>query len=79
MALDHAMIEPFAEGVSRPGTISYGLSSYGYDMRISNEFKVSAGTGPVDPKGMTGESFQDIVVDALVMAPHCISASRATS
>jgi dCTP deaminase len=70
MALEHGMIEPFAEGVSRPGTISYGLSSYGYDMRISREFKVFAGIGPVDPKGMTPECFQDIEVDSLVMAPH---------
>ncbi len=37
MSLEHGMIEPFAEGEKRPGIISYGVSSYGYDMRIANE------------------------------------------
>jgi dCTP deaminase len=40
MALERGMIEPFSEGMSRPGIISYGLSSYGYDFRVSREFKV---------------------------------------
>ena len=40
MAQEHGMIEPFIENQVRQGVISYGLSSYGYDMRIANEFKV---------------------------------------
>ena len=39
-ALGHAMIEPFVEAQRRDGCISYGLSSYGYDARVSDEFKV---------------------------------------
>jgi dCTP deaminase len=40
MALEQGMIEPFVESQVRSGIISYGLSSYGYDMRVSDEFKV---------------------------------------
>ena len=42
MALEHGMIEPFAEGSQGAGIISYGLSSYGYDVRVGTEFKVYA-------------------------------------
>src|SRR5438477_12915986 len=41
MASEHAMIEPFAENQARAGVISYGVSSYGYDMRVAPEFKIS--------------------------------------
>jgi len=70
MALDHGMIEPFAEGVSRPGKISYGLSSYGYDMRITDSFKVFSGEGPLDPKALPPESFDDVTSNVLEMKPH---------
>ena len=53
MSLDHGMIEPFAEGVSRSGKISYGLSSYGYDMRISNQFKLFSDTNGIYITGKT--------------------------
>jgi len=43
MALEHGMIDPFVENQVREGVISYGVSSYGYDFRISDEFKVFAG------------------------------------
>ena len=39
MAMEHAMIEPFCENQVGKGVVSYGLSSYGYDIRVSNEFK----------------------------------------
>ena len=80
MSLEHGMIEPFADGISRSGKISYGLSSYGYDMRISDHFKVftgcedataqRAGSGIIDPKALTPESFKDMVTDVLTMEPH---------
>lgn len=76
MALDHGMIEPFAEGVSRPGVISYGVSSYGYDMRISNEFKLFHGDGAIDPKAASAESFRDVVADTLVLDPHASTLAR---
>lgn len=76
MALEHGMIEPFAEGMSRPGVISYGLSSYGYDMRISREFKIFDGTGPVDPKSISGESFREVACDTLTLDPHGSALAR---
>ncbi len=52
MSKEAGMIEPFAENMKREGVISYGLSSYGYDMRLHNEFKIfrPVGDGTVDPK-----------------------------
>ncbi len=76
MALEHGMLDPFAEGISRPGVISYGLSSYGYDMRVSSEFKIFSGTGPIDPKALPPESFTDIRTDVLVLDPHASALGR---
>jgi dCTP deaminase len=70
MALEHGMIEPFAEASSGNGVISYGLSSYGYDMRLSNRFKVFAGTGTVDPKGQSRFPYEDIETDVLKLPGH---------
>ncbi len=66
MAQTQRMIEPFADGQSSGG-ISYGVSSYGYDFRITDEFQVPrglAGTDLIDPKAMTTEQFTTI------RAPH---------
>ena len=41
MAREHRMIEPFSENQVRDGVISYGVSSYGYDIRVADEFKTS--------------------------------------
>ena len=59
MAQDHAMIEPFVETQRRDGVISYGLSSYGYDARVSDEFKVftNVDSAVVDPKAFSADSF----------------------
>jgi len=70
MSLEHRMIEPFAEGVSRSGVISYGLSSYGYDIRISNTFKIYFGDDTLDPKSISLESFSDTICDVLELAPN---------
>ncbi len=70
MALEHGMIEPFAEGESREGVISYGLSSYGYDMRISTHFKVYRGEGVIDPKEARPDTFEDIEADVFELAPN---------
>ena len=69
MSLDHGMIEPFAEGISREGKISYGLSSYGYDMRICSEFKVFDKAGIVDPKNLPSEAYREVETDVLEMPP----------
>ncbi len=70
MALEHGMIEPFAEGESRKGLISYGLSSYGYDMRISSSFKVFEDGGELDPKQVTVDAFTDVTADVFTMPPN---------
>jgi dCTP deaminase len=65
MALEHGMIEPFSEASSGTGVISYGLSSYGYDMRIADTFKVFNGNGTVDPKNHLDQSYEDITASIL--------------
>ncbi len=70
MAREHRMIEPFAEASSGNHLISYGLSSYGYDMRVSDTFKVYAGTGVVDPKEQSRCSSEDITADILELPGH---------
>ncbi|HEY9844377.1 MAG TPA: dCTP deaminase, partial [Candidatus Obscuribacterales bacterium] len=52
MATEHGMIEPFVEGQVAKGIISYGVSSYGYDLRVSNHFKIFTNVNStfVDPK-----------------------------
>ena len=57
MSLEHGMIEPFAENQVRKGVISYGVSSYGYDMRLHDEFRIfkKGKTGEIDPKNFNSE------------------------
>ncbi|HMA63409.1 MAG TPA: dCTP deaminase [bacterium] len=61
MAREKKMIEPFSEEQSSKETISYGVSAYGYDIRLSDEFKIFKGNGnqPIDPKKMNDEFFED--------------------
>jgi dCTP deaminase len=72
MAVQHGMIEPFVENQVREGVISYGLSSYGYDVRISNEFKIFTNiwTGVVDPKNFDPNCFVDFTGDVCVIPPN---------
>jgi len=76
MALRRGMIEPFAEGVSRPGVISYGLSAYGYDMRISDSFKVFSGDHIIDPKKQDDYLYMDITTDILELKPGGVALGR---
>lgn len=61
MATTHQMIDPFVESQKREGIISYGLSSYGYDARVSNQFKIftNVNSAIVDPKNFSADSFVD--------------------
>ncbi len=61
MATKQGMIEPFTEKLQREGVISYGLSSYGYDARVSPEFKIftNVDSAVVDPKDFSEKSFVD--------------------
>jgi len=65
-------IEPFADGQARPGVISYGVSSYGYDVRVSRHFKVftNARCAVVDPKHFDPASFVDIEGDYCLIPPN---------
>lgn len=68
MAEEHGMIEPFETGQIREGTISYGLSSYGYDIRVAPEFKVFTNVHNVvvDPKEFDARSFVDVNIAQLL-------------
>ena len=76
MAREHGMIEPFEPGqVSRQGDqriISFGTSSYGYDVRCSDQFKVFTNIHPVtvDPKHFDPKSFVDIAGESCTIPPN---------
>ena len=76
MASEHGMIEPFEAGQVRGDgsnrLISYGTSSYGYDVRWSREFKVftNINSATVDPKNFVEDSFVDVVGDVCVIPPN---------
>lgn len=72
MAQEHRMIEPFVNGQVREGVISYGLSSYGYDIRVSNEFKIftNVHSAVVDPKQFNPKSFVDYHGEICVIPPN---------
>jgi dCTP deaminase len=65
-------IEPLANGTPRPGVISYGVSSYGYDVRVGRRFKVftNAHCAVVDPKNFDPASFVDIEGDFCLIPPN---------
>jgi dCTP deaminase len=72
MAREHRMIDPFVDDQVRAGVISYGVSSYGYDVRVGNEFKVFTNVynTVVDPKNFDSKSFVDIVADECIIPPN---------
>jgi dCTP deaminase len=72
MALEHRMIEPFVDDQVRSGVISYGVSSYGYDVRVGDEFKVFTNVfnTVVDPKSFDSRSFVDIKADVCIIPPN---------
>ncbi len=78
MALEHGMIEPFAEKQVRQGVVSYGLSSYGYDIRVADEFKIftNVNTAVVDPKNFDPRSFVDVRGDVCVIPPNSFALAK---
>jgi dCTP deaminase len=72
MATEQRMIEPFVDRQVRHGVISYGLSSYGYDIRVTNEFKIftNVHSAVVDPKNFNPNSFIDYVGEVCVIPPN---------
>jgi dCTP deaminase len=78
MATEHAMIEPFEDRQVREGVISYGLSSYGYDIRVAPEFKVFTNVHNVvvDPKRFDDRSFVDIHESECIIPPNSFALAR---
>lgn len=78
MAAEHRMIEPFVESQARAGVVSYGVSSYGYDIRVADEFKVFTNiyNTVVDPKHFDPKSFVDIKADICIIPPNSFALAR---
>jgi dCTP deaminase len=78
MAGEHRMIEPFSESQVREGVISYGVSSYGYDIRVADEFKIFTNINStiVDPKRFDQQSFVDFKGDVCIVPPNSFALAR---
>jgi len=78
MCRDARMIEPFEEKQVREGTISYGISSYGYDLRIADEFKIFTNINNtiVDPKAFDSKSFVDFKGPICIVPPNSFALGR---
>ena len=78
MAVEKGMIKPFEDRQVRKGAISYGLSSYGYDIRIADEFKIftNINTTIVDPKSFDPRSFVDYQGGVAVIPPNSFALGR---
>ncbi len=78
MALEHEMIAPFVESQVRNGVVSYGVSSYGYDIRVADEFKIftNVHSAIVDPKHFDPKSMVDFKGDICVIPPNSFALAR---
>jgi dCTP deaminase len=78
MATEHGMIEPFVDSQVRAGVVSFGLSSYGYDIRVADEFKVftNINNTVIDPKSFDPRSFVDIKADVCIVPPNSFALAR---
>src|ERR1700722_18682285 len=77
-AMNHRMIEPFSEKQVRDGVISYGLSSYGYDLRVSDEFKIftNVNSAIIDPKAFDERSFVSVQAESVIIQPNSFALAR---
>ena len=78
MARKRGMIEPFESSQVRSGVISYGVSSYGYDIRVADEFKIftNVHSAIVDPKNFDPRSMVDCKADVCVIPPNSFALAR---
>lgn len=78
MALEQKMIDPFEAGQVRDGVISYGVSSYGYDIRVADEFKIFTNvySAVVDPKNFDPQSMVDYKGEVCVIPPNSFALAR---
>src|ERR1035441_1556295 len=77
-AIKHRMIEPFSEKQVASGVISYGLSSYGYDLRVSDEFKIftNVNSAIIDPKAFDERSFVSVQAESVIIPPNSFALAR---
>lgn len=83
MSLNHEMISPFVEGQiketnNQQKMVSYGLSSYGYDARVSDEFKIftNVDSSIIDPKNFDNKNFVDRKTDVCIIPPNSFALAR---
>lgn len=78
MALEQRMIDPFEQSQVRSGVISFGLSSYGYDIRVADEWKIftNINTTVIDPKHFDPRSFVDVKADVCIIPPNSFALAR---
>ena len=78
LALEEGMIVPFEEAQKRDGCISYGLSSYGYDLRVADEFKIFTNVDSqiIDPKAFDDKCFVDRKTDVCIIPPNSFVLGR---
>jgi len=78
MCREHKMIEPFEEKQVRKGQISYGVSSYGYDIRVADEYKIFTNVNNtlVDPKGFDNRNFVTITGDHCIIPPNSFALAK---
>ncbi len=78
MAEEYGMIEPFEPGQVRDGVISYGVSSYGYDIRVADEFKIFTNvySAVVDPKNFDTKSMVDFKGEVCIIPPNSFALAR---
>ena len=78
MSLEHGMIDPFEVNQVRGGKISYGLSSFGYDIRVSDEYKIftNVNNSIIDPKNFDSASFVDFTGDVCIVPPNSFALAR---
>jgi len=78
MVKEHNMIEPFEQSQVKDSKVSFGVSSYGYDIRISDEFKIftNVNTAVVDPKRFDESAFVDFKGDVAIIPPNSFALGR---
>jgi dCTP deaminase len=78
MAKEHGMITPFSDHQVREGVVSYGVSSYGYDLRVADEFKIftNVNSAIVDPKKFDERSFVSVQAASVLIPPNSFALAR---
>ena len=78
MAREYGMIDPYNDRQVREGVISYGVSSYGYDLRVADEFKIftNVNSAIVDPKKFDERSFIDVRAESVLIPPNSFALAR---